>query len=161
MMLNFNAFACLFCQLPSLEAELKRPTIHSIASPFESGSIASNKENCVIAPTSSIGQHVERPQKNDNSVLMGELLQVRYLSVMQPTFDLFSCLRALTLEVPPETPHEEWFQRTLGPVSLFSLCSLDLLSRFASNEASSTSMHPFSIVGFTDDDFDLSYVVMH
>lgn len=41
----------------------------------------------------------------------------KYLAALQPTLDLLSQLYSLTILVKPETPHEEWFQRTFGHVS--------------------------------------------
>ncbi|CAH8665481.1 unnamed protein product [Schistosoma bovis] len=40
----------------------------------------------------------------------------KYLAALQPTLDLLSQLYSLTILVKPETPHEEWFQRTFGHV---------------------------------------------
>ncbi|CAH8677227.1 unnamed protein product [Schistosoma rodhaini] len=40
----------------------------------------------------------------------------KYLAALQPTLDLLSQLSSLTILVKPETPHEEWFQRTFGHV---------------------------------------------
>ncbi|KAF8566193.1 hypothetical protein P879_02805 [Paragonimus westermani] len=50
------------------------------------------------------------------STELQDTLSLRYLSVMQPTLSILSQLSALTLDVPPETPHEEWFQRTFAPM---------------------------------------------
>ncbi|CAH8830719.1 unnamed protein product [Trichobilharzia szidati] len=38
----------------------------------------------------------------------------KYIATLQPTLDLISQLNALTMLVKPETPHEEWFQKTFG-----------------------------------------------
>ncbi|CAH8588952.1 unnamed protein product [Schistosoma turkestanicum] len=40
----------------------------------------------------------------------------KYFSALQPTLDLLSQLYSLTILVTPETPHEEWFQKTFGHV---------------------------------------------
>ncbi|KAF6775770.1 hypothetical protein AHF37_05400 [Paragonimus kellicotti] len=57
-----------------------------------------------------VGLECTRPTELQNT------LSLQYLSVMQPTLSLLSQLSALTLDVQPETPHEEWFQRTFAPM---------------------------------------------
>ncbi|GAA38308.2 PI-3-kinase-related kinase SMG-1, partial [Clonorchis sinensis] len=58
--------------------------------------------------------HLHKQKKSVD--LLQNLLTTQYLSVTQPTSDLLDQLCALTLDVQPETPHEEWFQRTFAPV---------------------------------------------
>nr|CAH8855885.1 unnamed protein product [Trichobilharzia regenti] len=42
------------------------------------------------------------------------ITRAKYIATFQPTLDLISQLNALTMHVKPETPHEEWFQKTFG-----------------------------------------------
>ncbi|TNN13197.1 Serine/threonine-protein kinase SMG1 [Schistosoma japonicum] len=61
-----------------------------------------------ITPIENINDHLECKQLSESMVL------AKYISVLQPTFDLLSQLYSLTILVEPETPHEEWFQKTFG-----------------------------------------------
>ncbi|CAL8090037.1 unnamed protein product [Calicophoron daubneyi] len=66
----------------------------------------------VVSTHEAEGGH--RPNKSTD--LFRSVLSAKYLAVGQPSLDLLSQLCALTLDVQPETPHEEWFQKTFSPI---------------------------------------------
>ncbi|VDP86325.1 unnamed protein product [Echinostoma caproni] len=74
-----------------------------------------DKENRVSeSPMSEIKRIPSDKQTVANSNSIQDVLCVKFVAVAQPTLDLISRLSSLTLDVQPETPHEEWFQKAFG-----------------------------------------------
>ncbi|THD23047.1 PI-3-kinase kinase SMG-1 [Fasciola hepatica] len=99
-----------------LETELKR-SVHW--NNFEQQSAAdsnlADKENRVLGastPESNLESSTEQNTMCLRSVK--DVVRTKFVAVAQPTLDLIARLSSLTLDVQPETPHEEWFQRTFG-----------------------------------------------
>ncbi|CAH8635139.1 unnamed protein product [Heterobilharzia americana] len=115
-----------------LESELKRTkhldvyqnTDHlKVLSTCESSvHLAEEKENSILSLNNSIKNDIEAKlsiYNTEGSVLAYKefpenIVLAKYIATLQPTLDLLSQLIALTVLVKPETPHEEWFQKTFG-----------------------------------------------
>uniref|UniRef100_A0A5K3FKM1 Non-specific serine/threonine protein kinase n=1 Tax=Mesocestoides corti TaxID=53468 RepID=A0A5K3FKM1_MESCO len=85
-------------KISALEQDLKRNTVSSPSTPASCTS------------TSLVGE--VGGESSDGETRMNSLCKLKYQALLTPTFTVLQQLSSLTLDVPAQTSHEAWFQRT-------------------------------------------------
>ncbi|CAH8470311.1 unnamed protein product [Dicrocoelium dendriticum] len=109
----FNSNPSTVAKVTTEHIQVANSKCHSHASPHRDA-LFSNQSELSVSHVST--DSVMPDESTQSAQKLQRIIALKFLSIAQPTLSLLSQLSALTLEVQPETPHEEWFQRTFGPM---------------------------------------------